>query len=276
MQLAVVERRAQPRVERRPPVDPLLGGVLMVEVPRIGKRWWLITANNRIRTSVRADALRGVLAWPMAELYPMPVGDLMARIVGDVEVLGVGIREFTIETWDTLLFSVSLVVAMLLYDAPLTLLALAPVPLAMLLATMVRDTRAEDEQLPWSLRKVIAFGLALFGMVLGLDFLATRFLPASAWEAIARGLPLGPAQLKTLLCFGIPGCLILSQLERRAAFSMGLAAILMVSVWKKTTDDQVLDRGRNFYGTIATAKENLAGGEVLRMFHGNTIHGWHA
>lgn len=112
----------------------LVGGVLMVEAPRIGKRWWLITANNRIRASVRADALRGVLAWPLAELYPMPVGDLMARIVGDVEVLGVGIREFTIETWDTLLFSVSLVVAMLLYDAPLTVLALSPVPLAMLLA----------------------------------------------------------------------------------------------------------------------------------------------
>ena len=50
----------------------------------------------------------------------------MARIVGDVEVLGVGVREFTIETWDTLLFSLSFIVAMLLIDARLTLAALAP------------------------------------------------------------------------------------------------------------------------------------------------------
>jgi ABC-type multidrug transport system fused ATPase/permease subunit len=70
----------------------------------------------------------------MARLDRTPVGDVMARIIGDVEVLGVGLREFTIETWDTVLFSISLVVAMMVYDLPLTLLALLPVPMAMLLA----------------------------------------------------------------------------------------------------------------------------------------------
>jgi ABC-type multidrug transport system fused ATPase/permease subunit len=70
----------------------------------------------------------------MARLDGTPPGDVMARIIGDVEVLSVGVREFTIETWDTLLFSLSLVVAMAVYDLPLTVLALLPVPLAMLLA----------------------------------------------------------------------------------------------------------------------------------------------
>src|SRR5215475_5537174 len=111
-----------------------LGGTLLTEVPRIIKRWWLMTANARIRANVRADAFRGVVAWPMADLQRTPVGDLMSRIVADVEVLGVGVREFTIETWDTLLFSASFIVAMLVIDARLTLLALVPVPLAMLLA----------------------------------------------------------------------------------------------------------------------------------------------
>src|SRR6266567_2235375 len=111
-----------------------IGGTLLTEVPRIGKRWWLMTANARIRANVRADAFRGVLAWPMADLQRTPLGDLMARIVGDVEVLGVGVREFTIETWDTVLFSLSFVAAMLVIDPRLTLLALSPVPLAMLLA----------------------------------------------------------------------------------------------------------------------------------------------
>jgi ATP-binding cassette subfamily B multidrug efflux pump len=111
-----------------------VGGTLLTEVPRIAKRWWLMTANARIQANIRADALRGVLAWPMARLDRTPIGDLMARIIGDVEVLGVGVREFTIETWDTVLFSLSLVVAMLVYDPQLTVLALLPVPLAMLLA----------------------------------------------------------------------------------------------------------------------------------------------
>src|SRR5499425_448617 len=128
----------------------LLGGTLLTEVPRIGKRWWLMTANARIRANVRADAFRGVLAWPMANLQTTPVGDLMARIVGDVEVLGVGVRELTIEAWDTVLFSISLIVALLVIDAPLTVLSLVPVPLAMLLAHATgrwvarRTTRARE------------------------------------------------------------------------------------------------------------------------------------
>jgi ABC-type multidrug transport system fused ATPase/permease subunit len=111
-----------------------VGGTLLTEVPRIVKRWWLMTANARIRANIRADAWRGVMAWPMAQLDRTPAGDVMARIIGDVEVLGVGVREFTIETWDTVLFSLALIVAMLIYDLPLTILALLPVPMAMLLA----------------------------------------------------------------------------------------------------------------------------------------------
>jgi len=111
-----------------------VGGTLLTEVPRIVKRWWLMTANARIRANIRADAWRGVLAWPMTRLDSTPAGDVMARIIGDVEVLGVGVREFSIETWDTILFSLSLIVALLVYDPILTVLALLPVPVAMLLA----------------------------------------------------------------------------------------------------------------------------------------------
>jgi ATP-binding cassette, subfamily B, multidrug efflux pump len=111
-----------------------VGGTLLTEGPRIAKRWWLMTANARIRANIRGDALRGVIAWPMARLDSTPIGDVMARIIGDVEVLGVGLREFTIETWDTILFSLSLMVAMLVFDLNLTVLALLPVPVAMLLA----------------------------------------------------------------------------------------------------------------------------------------------
>jgi ABC-type multidrug transport system fused ATPase/permease subunit len=128
----------------------LIGGTLLTEGPRVMKRWWLMTANARMRANLRADALRGVLAKPLADLHQTSIGEQMARIVGDVEVLSVGLREFTIETWDTVLFSLSFVVAMLVIDAKLTLLALAPVPLAMLIAhaagrwVRLRTTRARE------------------------------------------------------------------------------------------------------------------------------------
>jgi ATP-binding cassette, subfamily B, multidrug efflux pump len=111
-----------------------VGGTLLTEAPRAAKRWWLMTASGRIRANMRGDALRGVIAWPMARLDSTSVGDVMARMIGDVEVLGVGVREFTIETWDTILFSLSLMAAMLVYDLHLIVLALLPVPMAMLLA----------------------------------------------------------------------------------------------------------------------------------------------
>jgi ATP-binding cassette subfamily B multidrug efflux pump len=111
-----------------------VAGTLATEAPRIVKRYWLAVVRARIRSDIRADALRGVLAWPMERLHRTPVGDLMARIVGDVEVLNTGVGEFVIETWDTVLFSLSLVVAMLFYDAGLTVLVLVPVPFALLLA----------------------------------------------------------------------------------------------------------------------------------------------
>lgn len=111
-----------------------VGGTLLTEGPRILKRWWLMTGNARIRANIRADVVRGMLATPLAELHRIPIGDLMARVIGDVEVLGVGVREFIIETWDTVLFSISLVVAMVLLDARLAGLALLPVPLALLLS----------------------------------------------------------------------------------------------------------------------------------------------
>ena len=63
-----------------------IGGTLLTEGPRIFKRWWLMTANARILGNVRADALRGVIAWPMARLDSTPPGEVMARIIGDVGV----------------------------------------------------------------------------------------------------------------------------------------------------------------------------------------------
>ncbi|MGH2869043.1 MAG: ABC transporter ATP-binding protein [Solirubrobacteraceae bacterium] len=112
----------------------LVAGTAATELPRIGKRYWLGVARARIRANLCSDALRGVLSWPLSRIATAPVGDLMARIMGDVEAVGTGVDEVITETWDTVLFSISLIVAMLVYDVRLGLLALMPVPLALALA----------------------------------------------------------------------------------------------------------------------------------------------
>jgi ATP-binding cassette, subfamily B, multidrug efflux pump len=108
-----------------------VGGTLATEGPRVLKRWWIFTGVGRMCSNIRADAMRGVLAWPMDRLHTTPVGELMARVIADVDVLQVALREFVNETWDTILFSVSMVVAMFVIDPSLSIYALLPVPFGM-------------------------------------------------------------------------------------------------------------------------------------------------
>src|SRR5438128_5494158 len=51
----------------------LFVGGLATEVPRIGKRCLLRTANNRIRSNIRANLFRGIVGWPMARLHHTPI-----------------------------------------------------------------------------------------------------------------------------------------------------------------------------------------------------------
>src|SRR6266542_3075419 len=110
------------------------GGVLLMESARTVKRWCLERTIPRMRSNTQADALRGVLAWPMARLHTTPIGGLMARIVGDAEVIRRGTDQLTVEVWDTFLMCFSLAAALFVYDWQLSATALLPLPLAVVLA----------------------------------------------------------------------------------------------------------------------------------------------
>jgi len=112
----------------------LVAAALATEIPRIGKRFWLGVARSRICADLRSDALVGVLIRPGGLPPSMSVGDAMARIVADVEVIRLAVGEVIVETWDTLLFSFSLIVVMLVYDPTMGVAAVAPVPIALVLA----------------------------------------------------------------------------------------------------------------------------------------------
>ena len=129
-----------------------VGGTAATELPRIAKRYYLGVARTRFVASVRSDALRGVLGWPTERSALVSVGDVMARVLGGVDVLGTGVGEVMVETWDTLLFSASLVATMFLYDPALAAVALAPVPTALWLAKRAgrvvahRTTQARESE----------------------------------------------------------------------------------------------------------------------------------
>ena len=110
-----------------------LGGVLLMESARAIKRWCLERTIPRMRSNIQADAFRGVLAWPMARLHTTAIGDLMARIVGDAEVIRRGTDQLTVEVWDTFLMLFSLAAALFIFDWRLSAVSLLPLPLAVVL-----------------------------------------------------------------------------------------------------------------------------------------------
>ncbi len=163
--------------------------VAISELPRIGKRWWLISATARIRANLRADVLRGLLALPAAQLAAMPVGEGMARVMGDVDALYASLREMITETFDTLLFLLTLLIAMLVIDPSMTAVALLPVPFAMWLAwasgRWIRQrtgaVRAASGRLTAALQTNIAGMRTL--RLLGLEAVARRSIAQHADEA---------------------------------------------------------------------------------------------
>ena len=159
--------------------------------------------------------------------------------------------------------------------APSLFVTLLEYPLVMIAASYLRDTRTADQSQDESARpgKVIAFGAAVFGLTL-LLYKLMESVP-EAWTESALGIvPISVSHLQTLVAFGVPVAIVLSQLDRRAFFSVGLLSVFAVHLYNVQFDASIIERGRNFYGTIATATEELEGGSVTKMFHGNTVHGW--
>jgi ATP-binding cassette subfamily B protein len=188
-----------------------VGGTLATEGPRVLKRWWIFTGIGRMMANLRVDAMTGVLAWSMAALHTTPIGDLMSRIIGDVEVLGLGLREFINETWDTLLFSVSMVVAMMILAPGLSVIALLPVPFGMWLGEAtgrwVRSRTTVARQASASLTALLQEQLAgirrLFGWsrtaVTRVEQRSQRLADANLGVALLRG-GLTPVYMAVMTC----------------------------------------------------------------------------
>lgn len=82
------------------------------------------------------------------------------------------------------------------------------------------------------------------------------------------------ARLHAAVLLFIPATIVLAQINYRLRFAIGLTAILGVSLLGDSTNENVVERDRNFYGTIKTEKVVTDSGTLIRMVHGHINHGW--
>ena len=111
-----------------------LGSLLLYNVPRIGKRYWLRVMANRMNCRLRSDILSAVFSYPLPKYDQEKIGDIMSRAIGDVQSFCDAVQVTVTEVYDTALMMLSNFVALLVMRPGLTLVASLPIPLAVWLA----------------------------------------------------------------------------------------------------------------------------------------------
>ncbi|MCK5812141.1 MAG: ABC transporter ATP-binding protein [Clostridiales bacterium] len=110
----------------------------LFQVARYFKRWYMRDIANRMKCDMRAGLLETAFNRKMSELDTEKVGDMMSRMIGDVDQVCRVVQITITEIWDACLLMISYFVACMIYTPSITLLAIIPIPLTILAAQLIR------------------------------------------------------------------------------------------------------------------------------------------
>jgi len=115
-----------------------IGFTVLFQVARYFKRFYMRMIANLMSCDIRAGLLSSLFKMPVAELTHEKVGDMMSRMIGDVEQVGESVRTTITEIWDTILLMLSYFIACMAYSPKITLLASIPIPFVVALVQAIR------------------------------------------------------------------------------------------------------------------------------------------
>ncbi|MEG0272182.1 MAG: ABC transporter ATP-binding protein [Hydrogenoanaerobacterium sp.] len=112
--------------------------VVAVQLLRFLKRYYVRVFANRTGASMRQNVYNKLIHQSAADIADEKTGDLMTKVVSDVDACVEGMRKFTTEIFDTGVLMISYLITLLYYGAWLTFCACAFIPAAMLLAEKLK------------------------------------------------------------------------------------------------------------------------------------------
>jgi len=112
--------------------------IVFIQALRFIKRFYIRRFANRTLASMRTHCFNAVLSQPYASYVNTDTGNLLSRIVGDVDACVEGMRKFTTELFDTGVLMIAYVVAMIEMDLTVTLTSILFIPIAMFLAEKLK------------------------------------------------------------------------------------------------------------------------------------------
>jgi len=114
--------------------------VIIVQLSRFIKRYFVRLFANRTSKTMRSITYNNIINKPINDFERENTGDLMTRMIGDVEITVEGMRKVTTEVFDTGVLMISYAITLLAYDVKISLISCISVPLALLLAELLKTT----------------------------------------------------------------------------------------------------------------------------------------
>jgi ATP-binding cassette subfamily B multidrug efflux pump len=112
--------------------------IAAIQFMRYLKRFYTRRFANQTSATMRLMIYNSIINRGYAELIHENIGDLMTRVLGDVDLCVEGMRKFTTEIFDTGVLMASYLAAMLYYDIKITLLGVLFIPVAMIIAEKLK------------------------------------------------------------------------------------------------------------------------------------------
>ena len=109
-----------------------------IQILRFIKRFYIRRFANKTLATMRTHAFNSVLSLPYASFNNADPGNLLSRLVGDVDACVEGMRKFTTELFDTGVLMIAYVIAMIEMDLTVTLTSILFIPVAMLIAEKLK------------------------------------------------------------------------------------------------------------------------------------------
>ncbi|WP_346868269.1 MULTISPECIES: ABC transporter ATP-binding protein [unclassified Clostridium] len=110
-----------------------------IQILRYFKRFYIRRFANSTSSTMRLMIYNNIMNKSTSELDNENMGNLMTRVISDVDLCVEGMRKFTTEVFDTGVLMISYLITMLAYDIKITAFSIVFIPIAMVLAEKLKS-----------------------------------------------------------------------------------------------------------------------------------------
>lgn len=116
-----------------------IGAIASIQLMRFFKRFYVRRFANSTCATMRLMIYNNIMNKSINELNDENMGNLMTRVISDVDLCVEGMRKVTTEIFDTGVLMTAYLITMMTYDIKITIISCLFIPIAMKLAEMLKS-----------------------------------------------------------------------------------------------------------------------------------------